>query len=293
MWIVETNPARVRVVDAGGVIQTAASGLQQPIGVAIATDGKVYVADTGNHRVVSVLANGKVTVIAGDSAHPAFHGDGGPARRAYLFEPYDVAVDDAGDLFIADTGNSRVREVDAATGKIRTVAGDGAAEFGGDGGQATDAHLQRPESIAVDGAGTTLYIADTRNDRIRQVDLATGVITTIGGNGAFSGPFVPGATGLDTPMNHLNTIALDAEGNLYMVVDYTEFGNVIMQMSPDGGMTRVAGGGSSQDAGVAALDLSLPQVTALAIEPSTGALLMASNEGVVYRIAGITTPGAP
>ena len=129
--------------------------------------------------------SGTITTIAG-SGPRGFSGDGGPATAARLNSPADVAVDGSGNLYIADTGNDRIRKVDTS-GTITTIAGSGASGFSGDGGPATAARLNSPADVAVDGSGN-LYIADTGNDRIRKVD-TSGTITTIAGSGAsgFSG----------------------------------------------------------------------------------------------------------
>src|SRR5207248_1915767 len=112
-----------------------------------------------------------------------FSGDGGPATSARLFGPKSLAIDAAGNLFIADAGNNRIRRVDAASGIIITVAGNGNFKFSGDGGPATSAGLI-PSGVEIDGAGN-LFIADLENRRIRRVDAATQIITTVAGNGNF------------------------------------------------------------------------------------------------------------
>ena len=114
-----------------------------------------------------------------------FGGDGGLATAAQLSGPAGVALDGVGDLFIADAGNSRIRRVDAVSGVITTVAGNGGYGFSGDGGLATAAQLFSPSGVALDGAGD-LFIADQFNQRIRRVDAGSGVITTVAGNGSAS-----------------------------------------------------------------------------------------------------------
>ena len=125
--------------------------------------------------------NSLMTTVAGNGT-PSYSGDGGQATAAELSSPADVAVDSAGDLFIADTANNVIREVNASTGVITTVAGNGTAGYSGDNGQATAAELNAPTGIAVDSAGD-LFIADTGNNVIREVNLTTGMITTVAGNG--------------------------------------------------------------------------------------------------------------
>lgn len=291
IWIVDSSSARLRVVSTDGIISTRTDRLFQPSGVAVDSGGNIYVTEA--YRVLSALDDGRVEPVAGKALNAGFRGDGGPAKRALLFGPSDVAEDAAGNLYIADNGNHRIRMVDAATSSIRTIAGDGTEGFGGDGGLAKDAQLQRPAAVEVDADGSTLYIADTRNERLRAVDLTTGTITTIAGFGGPAVAYDPALIGLQTPTPQLNTIALDGAGNLYMVVPYTDLGRIVMQMAPDGTMTRVAGGGASVAPGVPALDFRMPDVTGMAIDPTTGALLIASSDGRVYRVTGVAAPVAP
>ncbi|MDQ3900600.1 MAG: hypothetical protein M3319_09200 [Actinomycetota bacterium] len=154
--------------------------LQNPEGVAVDSSGTLYIADYGNHRVRQVARDGVITTVAGTGRH-GYGGDGGPATAAPLHFPYGVAVDSAGTLYIAEFGNHRVRQV-TPDGVITTVAGTGSAGYGGDGGPATAAHLNRPCGVAVDDVGT-LYIVDDYNDRVRQVT-PDGVITTVAGTGS-------------------------------------------------------------------------------------------------------------
>ena len=139
--------------------------LGQAYGVAVDTQGNVYVADAGNNMVMRIAADGTLTVVAGNGI-PGFSGDGGPATSASLSDPAGLAVDSTGNLYIADDLNNRVRKVSG--GVITTVAGNGTFGFSGDGGPATRGELAYPESVAVDSAGN-LYIADGRNNRIRKV----------------------------------------------------------------------------------------------------------------------------
>lgn len=185
VYIVDSNNGRVRKVDPAGVITAfAGSGrccnrgdggpalqayLSNPTGVATDAAGNVYIVDTyGVRGVRKVTLDGIITTIAG-TGQDGYYGDGGPATSARLFWPRDVAVDDKGNVFIADTGNSSIRKVDA-NGTISTFAGIGKRTYGyaGDGGPATSAEFRSPNGIAVDGAGN-VYIADTYNHRVRKV----------------------------------------------------------------------------------------------------------------------------
>jgi uncharacterized repeat protein (TIGR01451 family) len=184
----DQSNGRIRRVDAAtGVITTVAGGGtggdggpatsaalgSNPAGVAF--DGSGNLLLTGGGRVRSVdVTTGIISTIAGGGVG----GDGGPATSASLLNPWDVAADPEGNLFIAELSAHRIRRVDAATGTITTVAGNGTAGFGGDGGPATSANLNQPRGLAVDGSGN-VFIADTENNRIRRVDAASGTISTI------------------------------------------------------------------------------------------------------------------
>ncbi len=228
LYIADTDNHRIRKVDAVGVITTIAGTGTAPYrsadeGVAataaqindtyhVALDGagNLYIADTFNHRIRKVDTAGVITTITGTTL--GFSGDGGAATAAQLNAPYDMALDGAGNLYIADTQNNRIRKVDTA-GVITTVAGTGTQSYGGDGGAATAAHMHHPSGVALDGAGN-LYIADANNHRVRKVDTA-GVITTIAGTGAQSYGGDDGAA-VSAQLNQPRGVAVDGLGNLYI-----------------------------------------------------------------------------
>jgi sugar lactone lactonase YvrE len=207
--------------------------------------GGVLIADNVNHRIVRLdLETGQSSLIAGRSTR-GFSGDGGPAVDAELSFPVAVAADPDGNVYIVDTANNRVRRVDAETGQIETIAGNGQAGFSGDGGPATEAMLNNPSGVALDPRGR-LYISDSNNQRIRAVDLTTGVITTFAGNG-FSGWL--GDTGRATRANFKRPtgLAVDPIGNLY-ISDTNN--NRVRRVDPRTGIiTRYAGSWSAQDLG--------------------------------------------
>lgn len=159
-----------------------ALNIGQPFGVEVGPDGALYITEVQNHRVLRLdLSSNQITTVAG-TGEKGYTGDGGLATNAKLNEPYEVRFNAAGDMFIVEMMNHIVRVVDHKTKKIRTVAGTGEIGFSGDGGPATKAHFSRPHSIALHG-DAALLIADIGNHRIRRVDLATGLINTIAGNG--------------------------------------------------------------------------------------------------------------
>jgi sugar lactone lactonase YvrE len=153
-------------------------------------------------------------VTGGSPAKPRFAGDGGPAPDALLNFPTAVAVDADGNVYIADTMNHRIRMVEAATGLIRTIAGTGHPRYSGDGGPAVSAGLQDPAAIVVDGRGS-LYIADQSNNRVRAVDLRTGLISTIAGTGtaAYNGDGMPA---VEACLAGPSGLALGPDGTLYV-----------------------------------------------------------------------------
>jgi streptogramin lyase len=183
--------AAANITTVAGTGSTAANGdagealeinLSQPFGVEIGPGGALYITEVGNHRVWRLEPQtNRLTVVAGNG-RKGYSGDGGPATKAELNEPYEVRFDAAGHMYFVEMQNHLVRRVDAPSGVISTVAGTGQAGFGGDGGPAIKAQFRQPHSIALDGRGG-LYIADIGNHRIRRVDLNTGLVDTVAGTG--------------------------------------------------------------------------------------------------------------
>lgn len=176
----------------GNAGAATAINIGQPFGVEMGPDGALYVTEVGNHRVLRVdLQSKELTTVAG-CGRKGYSGDGGLATAAELNEPYEVRFDSDGNMFFVEMQNHIVRRVDAGTGVISTVAGTGAAGYGGDGGPATKAQFRQPHSIALDDHGG-LFIADIGNHRIRRVDLKTGIVETIAGDGSKRPPIDGGS----------------------------------------------------------------------------------------------------
>ena len=164
-----------RTGDGGPAMDAAVGG---PFGVAFAPDRALHICEITSHVIRRIdPRTGTITTVAG-SGHAGYSGDGGPAAKALLNEPYEVRFDLRGNMYFVEMKNHLVRRVDAKTGMISTVAGTGQRGFSGDGGPAVQARLSVPHSIALDDKNQ-LYICDIGNHRIRRVDLATGGISTM------------------------------------------------------------------------------------------------------------------
>ena len=240
----------------------AAAQLSFPMGIAVDAAGNVFVADRDASVVRKIAANGTISTVAGTGT-AGFAGDGGAAISAQLNGPFGVAVDAAGNLYIADTSNEVVRKV-SADGTISTVAGTGMTGYSGDGGAARNAWLNGPESVAVDASGN-LYIADTFNGRIRRV-AADGTISTaagVGSTGVYSGDGGPAnLAGISLPTD----VAVDRAGNLYIA----DFGNGRIRVVTNGIITTAAGrnDGAPLMEGEAAVNVRLEGPTGVTVDPS-------------------------
>ncbi len=254
VYIADTLNNRIRKITPDGNIVTVAGGnqpgfsgdgsnalfaqLNRPTSVAVDRFGNVYFTDTGNQRVRRINGAGIITTIAGNGA-VGFRGDNGPGTSALLNSPQSVAVDSAGNVYIADTENQRIRKVNSQ-GIITTVAGSDPGA--GDGGPAVSAHLFQPSGAALDPAGN-LYIADTSNHRIRKVT-PQGIITTIAGNGT-AGYSGDGGSAIAAQLNGPAGLALDASGALYIA----DVGNNVIRKISSGSITTVVGTGKADTTG--------------------------------------------
>ena len=326
----------------GDGVPATNTALNGSSGLAVDTKGNVFIADYFNNRIREVVASTGVILTVAGNGTAGYSGDGGPATSAALSGPFGVFVDklgnifiadtansvireviaatgiiqtvatgnhrpqgvfvdNSGNVFIADTGNSRIREIVAATGVILTVAGNGTAGSSGDGGPATSAELNGPEGVWVDNSGN-LFIADTFNNRIRQVAAATGVIQTIAGNGSggFSGDGGPATSAaLNIPVG----VFVDGSGNIFIA---DSFNNRIRKVAAATGTIQTfAGNGAysfSGDGGPATnAELYLP--FGLSVD-SSGNIFIAdafnnrirevmAATGTVQTVAGVSGFGSP
>ena len=253
LTIADENNQRIRKVNAAGTIGTIAGSSStpaysgdggpataayffSPLDVCMDAGGNIYIADYSNWVVREINTGGIISTFAGH--HMAgFCGDGGVATSACLDFPLDLAVDGAGNLYIADQYNNRIRMVNSA-GIISTFAGNGTAGFGGDRGAATDAQINNPQGIAFDASGN-LYIADWNNHRIRKVS-TSGIITTIAGIGT-AGDTGDGGDATAAELNFPHNVAVDPCGNIY----FSETAlNIIRKINTSGIITTFAGNGT-------------------------------------------------
>ncbi|MFN0282157.1 MAG: NHL repeat-containing protein [Kineosporiaceae bacterium] len=224
----------------------AAAKFLQPSQVDVDASGNVYVADISNHRIRKITAAGIISTVAGTGT-AGFSGDGGPATSAALNSPRGVALDSAGNVYITDGANNRVRKVSTA-GTITTIAGTGAASYSGDGGAATSATLNLPRGIAID-SGDTVYVVDSLNYRIRRID-GTGIITTVAGTGV-DGASGDGGPATSAQISQAFDIGVDDAGCVYLP---DTGNNRLRTFCPGGTISTVAGtgvAGSSGDGGPA------------------------------------------
>jgi sugar lactone lactonase YvrE len=221
-----------------GAAATSAT-LAGPSAVACDANGNLFFADAQNHVVREISKSGQISTIAGTGIE-GYGGDNAAATAAYLDTPTGVAVDAAGNIYIADSHNHRIRKVSGGT--ITTIAGNGTPGFSGDNGPAAAAQLWLPSAVAVDAAGN-IYIADTNNQRIREITGAT--ITTTVGNGEefFAGD---GATATAAVLDSPTGVAVDAVGNIYIADRHNQR---IRMVTPAGTISTVAGSGTASFSG--------------------------------------------
>jgi sugar lactone lactonase YvrE len=299
LYIADQLNQRVRKIDTTGVVTTIAGDgsagyagdkaaatsaeLKFPCAVAVDSSGNIYIADTGNN-VVRKVAGGTITTFAGNNTS-GYSGDTAAATSAQLNGPVGLAVDSAGNVYIADTGNNVIREV-TTDGNIKTIVGNSYADFGGDGGPAIASSLNHPLGLALDAAGN-LYIADQLNQRIRKVAAAnntittTSIITTAAGSGIFGSTDV-GNLAINAALLDPSWVTLDSAGNLF-ITDLVN--NIVRRVATDGTIATVAGNvhfGTYGDGGPA-LQAAITFPISVAVN-AAGLVYVAQGENNIIRM---------
>jgi uncharacterized protein (TIGR03437 family) len=303
LYIADQFNHRIRMVDTSGNITTVAGNgtpgytgdggaatsaeLNDPQGVVVDSSGNIYIADTANNAVRKV-SGGKITSIVGNPGGSAgYTGDGGQGTVAQVFHPAALALDSAGNLFIADTSNEAIRKLNLSSGIISTVAGQGGPGFGGDGGQATRAQISNPQGLAFDSAGN-LYIADTTNNRIRMV-APDGIITTAAGSSS-SGFAGDGGAATKARLNSPKGVAVDSAGNLFIL---DTFNNRVRVVATYGTIYTVAGSGATGAGGDGGPALNAGFFFPSGVVTSAaGSIFVVDNQNALIRLL-TPVPGVP
>ncbi len=342
LYIADTGNNCIRKVDANGIITTVVgrggpalgsnSILSGPIDVALGNVGDLFIADGGDNCVRKLSADGRITTVAGiPNQYGGYSGDGGPATSAQLSGPSGLAVDKAGNTYVTDAGNHRVRKV-SPDGIITTAAGNGTPRYWGDGGPATDAGLSTPGAVAADNDGN-VYLSDSGGERTRKVSpngniatvtistywglstdaegnvygaaggwvdkiTANGTIARVAGNGkgGYSGD---GGPAVNAQFNYAQGLAVDTAGNLY-VADVNN--SRVRKISADGIITTVAGNGNPGYSGDGGPAISAQMNEPFSVTVDRGGnvyiadlgnsrIRMVSPAGIMTTVAGNNTQG--
>ena len=212
--------------------------LSEPFMCAFDRVGNLYIAEAMNHCIRRVYRDSGVIVTIAGTGEEGYSGDGGPAIHATFNQPYSLQVDTDGDIYIVDRLNYVIRRIEAGTGIISTVAGTGESGYGGDGGPATRAQFREPNDCYLDGRGG-LLIADVQDQRIRRLDLSSGVIATFAGNGEKERGG-DGRLALEASILGARAVCMDGAGNTYIA---EREGNGIRKVDAHGVMHTLAGTG--------------------------------------------------
>ncbi len=227
-----------RLPEEGGPAVPPMSPLTSPFGVDFDSQGNMVIVELEGGRVHRLDAKGVLHTIAGDGSR-TYSGDGGPASAATFNAMHNVAIAKSDDIYIADSWNNCIRKIDARTGIVSTFAGTGESGFSGDGGPATEATFTYVMCITFSPDESFLDIADINNHRIRRINMATNIVTTIAGNGEKGVP-EDGARAMDSPLVDPRAVTSDEQGHVYIL---ERGGHVLRLVSPDGRIRTIAGTG--------------------------------------------------
>jgi len=305
LYIDDSHNDVIRKVNGNGIISTVAGNnslgrgysgdggaatnatLNYPNGVAVDGQGNLYIADSVNNVIRKINASGIITTVAGNASQGAgYSGDGGAATNATLNSPIVVRVDTAGNLYIADVGNNVIRKVNTS-GIITTVAGNYSlgGGYSGDGGAATNAALNQPHGVVLDGTGN-LYVSEGGNNVVRKVN-AAGIISTVAGKKSLGGGYSgDGGAATNAALNNPIGITIDSAGNLFIA----EYGNnVVRRVDATGTISTVVGshnlGGGYSGDGSAATNAALNNPIGVALDGSGNLYIGDAHNNVIRKVA--------
>lgn len=264
----------------GASAQPGDAQITSPFSVAFDDRATLYFAEMLGHRVRKIGRDGLITTLAG-TGREGSGGDDGPSVRAEFNGPHNLAVARSGDIYVADTWNNRVRRIDGRSGSITNLAGTGRKGFSGDGGPATQADFGGIYCLALDEGGQTLDLADLDNRRVRRVDLRTGIVSTVAGNGNKGVP-TDGDDARSAPLVDPRAVALDGRGSLYIL---ERGGHALRVVDRSGKIRTVAGTGKAGNEGDGgdARRATLNQPKHLCVD-GAGNVLIADSENHRIRI---------
>ena len=262
----------------GGPEKVEPSPLQNPFGIDFDSQGSMVIVELEGGRVHRLDNSAQLSVIAGDGSK-SYAGDGKPASEATFNGMHNVAITSNDDIYIADSWNHCIRKIDAKTGVISTIAGTGEAGYRGDGGHAAKATFDFVMCISLDPADSRLFIADLRNRRIRAVDLKTGFVRNIAGNGEKGIPR-NGAMAVNSPLVDPRAVAVDSRDRVYIL---ERAGHALRVVTPDGRIKTVAGTGSKGFKDGPALESQLNSPKHLCIDEDDCVFIADDQNGAIRK----------
>jgi DNA-binding beta-propeller fold protein YncE len=262
--------------------------MKEPFSIDFMGDGFALIVEfMAGNRIWAVEPGGESKVVSGmysqtdQKMGDIAKGDGGPALKATFNGMHDVAITKGGDTYVVDTWCHRVRKIDGE-GVITTIAGTGRAGFSGDGGPAAEAEFNQPYCCCLSPSEDKLYIADLANARVREIDLKTGIVRTVAGNGQKGKPD-DGVKAVESPLTGPRAVTVDADGNLYIV---SREGNALLVVSPDGiikTLVNAAGAKGYEGDGGPGLKAKLNGPKYLCMSPEGDVMIVDTENHVIRR----------
>jgi len=282
LTIASVNAQTLTLVAGGGTEVTGDPTncrVHSPFGIDFDRAGDTYIVEmAGGERLLKIDNAGKLSVFSG-TGEKGESGDGGPALAAQFNGMHSLAIGPGGDIFIADTWNNRIRRIDARSRNIFAFAGTGKRGFGGDGGPARDAEFGNVYCVAFDAPNENLFVADLDNRRIRAVNLKSGIVTTVAGNGQRGIP-VDGATATEAPLVDPRAVAIDSKGALYIL---ERSGHALRRVESDGTIRTVAGRGKKGNADGEALKAEFNGPKHICVDANDNVIIADTDNHVIRK----------